>query len=386
MDRHACHETCTFRWPRRALWVCSFAWLACGPGRDSDAQASLQDAGHPSGQSEQSEASTRGPQDALPPCMWTPPACSPHIDWRFATLLRARELGQDARFTSIGGQVVGATLGSPGSHCVVRLLMADERARSAGQRFRRYTLPESIDRLIDVVDGVERRGDPPAVYALACARDSACSLWRVSSDLPDNSALEEVTGSTFDGDATALVFDEFQQQPCVLAHGMHCFDGAWHEDIAPDADDEAIREVAMGHWTSIAVSFHGIYWTRPGVPSGGPAMPWTRRSAGADVTWTGASDIYAGYFLIGEDGAFMQSSDEATSLCSHTSDFAASSGSVLVTEQGEVLFGLNDGRCSLQSLDDAPIIGSSTAYCRASQNPLLLTAQSVLGTTYCAEL
>jgi hypothetical protein len=202
--------------------------------------------------------------------------------------------------------------------------------------------------------------------------------------LPDGSALEEIDGSAFEGDVSALLFDADQQQPCVLANGLYCFDGAWHEDIAASTDDNALRAVAMGSSMSLAVAGRGVYWTRPGVPPGQPAMPWTRESADADVTWTGASDIYRGFFLIGKQGAFLESLAGKTTLCSHTSDFAASSGSVLITAQGDVLFGLNEGRCLLQSLGSDAIIASSTVYCRASQNLLVMTENSVRGTTYCA--
>lgn len=318
--------------------------------------------------------------------MWALDACPGHINWRFNTLLRAGELDPDAQFVAIGGQAVGVSIGSSGAKRVVHLHLDDEMDRY-GDRLRRYTLPDTIVSLIDVVDGVTDPGEPATVYALACPRPSAaCSLWRISASAPDGSALEELAGSTFGGAARALLFDQDQQQPCVVDDGLYCFDGAWHEDIAPSTDDNHVRDVAMGNSMSVAVAKHGVYWTRPSVPAGQPAMPWTRENAGADVNWTGASDLYTGYFLIGEQGAFLQSLEDTSTLCSHTSEFAASSGSVLVTKQGDVLFGLNEGRCLLQSLDVGAIVGSSTAYCHASQNLLLMTEDRVLGTTYCARL
>ena len=322
----------------------------------------------------------------LPPCMWRLDACPEHITWRFDTLLRASELHVNATFIAIGGQVLGVSTGPSGSKSVVRLHMDDEIERY-GEKFRRFTLPKAVVTLIDVVDGVAEPGNPPTVYALACRqRRSTCSLWQVSAAEPDGTALEEIADSTFDGHPTALLFDDDQHRPCVLDKGLHCFDGAWHEDIAPSSDDGELRDVAMGLSMSIAVAEHGVYWTRPGVAPDQPAMPWTRQSIDADVSWTGASDIYRGYFLIGERGAFMQSLPDSNSLCSHTSDFAASSGSVLVTKPGDVLFGLNEARCLLQSLGPAAIVASATVYCRASQNLLLMTEQSVLGTTFCARL
>lgn len=322
----------------------------------------------------------------LPPCMWRLDACPEHITWRFDTLLRASELHVNATFIAIGGQVLGVSTGPSGSKSVVRLHMDDEIERY-GEKFRRFTLPKAVVTLIDVVDGVAEPGNPPTVYALACRqRRSTCSLWQVSAAEPDGTALEEIADSTFDGHPTALLFDDDQHRPCVLDKGLHCFDGAWHEDIAPSSDEGELRDVAMGLSMSVAVAEHGVYWTRPGVAPDQSAMPWTRQSVDADVSWTGASDIYRGYFLIGERGAFMQSLPDGNSLCSHTSDFAASSGSVLVTKPGDVLFGLNEARCVLQSLGSDAIVASATVYCRASQNLLLMTEQSVLGTTFCARL
>lgn len=322
----------------------------------------------------------------LPPCEWTLDACPEHINWRFDTLLQAGELDEDAHFVAIGGQVVGVSSGPSASKSVVRLHMDDEIERYGG-KFRRYTLPDPVSRLVDVVDGSARPSEPATVYALACQRPKTkCSLWRISADEPDGSALEEIAGSAFDGDATELVFDDDQQQPCVLDQGLHCFDGAWRQDIEPSGDDNPLRGVAMGNSMSIAVAGKGEYWTRAVVPPGQPAMPWTRESVDADVAWTGASDILRGYFLIGERGAFLQSLRDGSTLCSHTSDFAATSGSVLVTKQGDVLFGLNEGRCQLQNLGEDAIVGSTTVYCRASQNLLLMTENRVAGTTHCVRL
>jgi hypothetical protein len=296
--------------------------------------------------------------------------------------LSASELDAEARFMAIGGQAVGVATGTAKS--VVRVHMADE-LEHYGDKFRRYTLPDTIVKLIDVADGIADRGAVATVYALACQQPrAACSLWRVSADAPDGSALEEIADSTFKGDATALLFDEDQRQPCVVAKGLYCFDGTWHEDIPPSTDDNDLRDVAIGSSMSIAVAAHGVYWKRPGTAPDQPALPWTRASADADVTWTGASDTFRGYFLIGKQGAYMQNLPNAHELCSHTSDFAASSGSVLVTKQNDVLFGLNEGRCLLQTLDSAAIIGSSTVYCQVSQNLLLMTESTISGTSYCA--
>jgi hypothetical protein len=316
--------------------------------------------------------------------MWTLDSCPAHIDWRLDTLLDAGELGPDARLIAIGGQAIGVESGVEES--VVRVHMKDEIERF-GERFRRYWLPKTVVRLIDVVDGIPSAGSSAIVYALACQQPrAACSLWTVSAEEPDGTMLEEIAGSSIDAEASALLYDEDQQQPCVLAKGLYCFDGAWHEDIPKSADDNDLRHVAMGSSTSIAVAAHGVYWKRPSVPTGRPAMAWTRERVDADVTWTGASDIYTGFFLIGERGAFMQKLSNRNTLCSHTSDFAASSGSVLVTQQGDVLFGLNEGRCMLQSLGSEPIIDSTTVYCRASQNLLVMTEHSVSGTAFCARL
>ena len=320
---------------------------------------------------------------ALPPCMWTLDACAEHITWRFDTLLHASDVDVDAHFIAIGGQAVGVVSGSTNS--VVRVHLEDEIKRY-GEKFRLFTLPQTVTKLIDVVDGLTGAGKPAVVYALACQKSKDCSLWRTSAGEPNGSALEEVEGSSFDGEPTALLFDEDQQQPCVLAKGLYCFDSSWHEVIPKSTDNNELRNVAMGNSTSIAVAAHGVYWKRPSVPTGQPVMPWTRESIDADVTWTNASDTFRGYFLVGERGAFMQNLPDAKELCSHTSDFAASSGSVLVTKQGEVLFGLNAGRCQLQSLDTGPIIGSTTVYCQASQNLLLMSDSSIAGTAFCARL
>lgn len=336
--------------------------------------------------SEHERASEPSVSALLPACGWTLDVCPAHISWRFETLLDARDVDVDARFVAIGGQALGVTAGSNGLSFVVRVHMESERNRF-GEAFRRYTFPGAVSKLIDVVDGIAAAGEPAIVYALACKNaDTACSLWRVSADEPDGSPLAEVAGSTFEGEATALLFDEEKQQPCVLAKGLSCFDGAWREEIAASADDNDLRAVAMGSSMSIAVAARGVYWTRPGVPANREPVPWTREDIGADVTWTGASDIYTGYFLIGERGAFMQKLPGANTLCSHTTDFAASSGTVLVTKSGDVLFGLNESRCLLQQLGDEAILGSTTVYCQASQNLLLMTEHQISGTIYCARL
>lgn len=353
----------------RLLALCSIL-LACtddaspNPGRDAELPA----------------LST---SELLPPCMWTLDACADHITWRFDTLLHARDVGADARFIAIGGQAVGVSYGALQS--VVRV-HTDKEINRYGDKFRRFMLPKAVVKLIDVVDGITSPGAPAVVYALACQKSKPCSLWRTVADQPADSELTEVAGSAFEGDPTALLFDEDQLQPCVLAKGLYCFDGAWHEEIPKSDDNNDLRNVAMGNSTSVAVAAHGVYWKRTAVATGQPPMPWTRESVDADVTWTNASDLFTGYFLIGERGAFMQNTRSGQMLCSHTSDFAASSGSVLVTKQGEVLFGLNDGRCLLQSLDSGPILDSSSVYCGASQNPLLMTENSVEGTAFCERL
>ncbi|HET8937096.1 MAG TPA: hypothetical protein VFN67_26825 [Polyangiales bacterium] len=320
---------------------------------------------------------------ALPPCNWTLDACAEHITWRFDALLDASDVDLDAHFIAIGGQAVGVASGPTRS--VVRVHMEDEIKRF-GEKFKLFTLPRTVVKLIDVVDGITGAGKPAVVYALACEKPKECSLWRTTADQPNGSPLDEVAGSTFDGDPISLLFDEDQLQPCVLAKGLYCFDGAWHEEIPKSPDNNYLRNVAMGNSTSIAVAAHGVYWKRTSVPTGQPVMPWTRESIAEDVTWTNASDTFRGFFLVGERGAFMQNLPDAKELCSHTSDFAASSGSVLVTKQGEILFGLNEGRCQLQSLDNGPIIDSTTVYCQASQNLLLMTDSSIAGTAFCARL
>lgn len=324
------------------------------------------------------------PSALLPPCMWTIDACPEHIDWRVDALLDSSELDPDARFIAIGGQAVGVSIGAEES--VVRVHMKDEIERF-GARFRRYWLPKTVMKLVDVVDNIPGPGAAATVYAFACQQpEAACSLWQVSGDDPDGTVLEEIAGSSFEATASALLFDEDRQQPCLMDKGLYCFDGAWREQIAQSSDGNDLRHVAMGTSMSIAVAARGVYWKRPAAPQGRPAMPWTRERVDAEVTWTGASDIFTGFFLIGERGAFMQNLSTANTLCSHTSDFAASSGSLLVTKQGEVLFGLNEGRCLLQSLGSEAIIDSTTVYCRASQNLLVMTEHSISGTTFCARL
>ena len=361
----------------RGFWsviVASGSLLACAasPGEGAPAR----DAGAP-------EASTSA---TLPACGWTLDDCPAHIDWRFDTLLTAEEVSPDAQFIAIGGQAVGVSTGAMGVKLVVRVHLEAELDRT-GDRFRRYLLPKGVHTLIDVVDGVPAPAEPAVVYALACEdAPQTCALFRVSSEEADGAYLEPIADSTFDGEPRALLFDENQRKPCVLASSLYCFDGAWREELTPDASSPALRAVAMGSSTSIAVAARGIYWTRPSVPHGQSPMPWTREDVGANVAWTGGSDLYTGYFLIGERGAFMQNLTGDSALCSHTSNFAATSGSVLVTDQGEVLFGLNEGRCKLQQLDDATIVDSATVYCQASQNLLLMTKHSVSGTRYCARL
>jgi hypothetical protein len=362
---------------QRSLVTWSLALCACTQDREPGEQAPKRDA----------EVDAASESALLPPCMWTLDACPAHIEWRLDTLLTASDVDADARFIAIGGQAVGVAAGAADTKLVVRVHMDDEIKRY-GDKFRRYTLPEDVVDLIDVVDSITAPGVPPTVYALACRQPrAACSLWRISADQPDGAALEEIEGSSFDmGEAKALLFDEDQQQPCALSKGLYCFDGSWREEIPPSTDDNDLRNVAMGTSMSIAVAARGVYWTRRGVPPGQPALPWTRESVDAEVAWNGASDIYTGYFLIGERGAFMQKLSAGQELCSHTSDFAASSGTVLVTEQGDVLFGLNESRCLLQNLGSDPIVGSTTVYCRASQNLLVMTEQSISGTIYCERL
>jgi hypothetical protein len=362
----------SFLW--RALGIAGLVAVACSSERDT--------------QRVERDAAIAAPSmaAALPACGWTLAACPEHIDWRFETLLEASELDADARFVAIGGQAVGVAAGRSGAQSFVARIHMDDEISRYGEKFRRYTLPETV-RLIDVVDSIVGAGTPATAYALACQQPSAaCSLWQVSADEPDGSPMQELPGSSFDGDATALVFDEDKQQPCVIDKGLYCFDGEWHEDIAPSDDDNHLRDVAMGTSVSVAVASRGVYWTRKGVPPNQPALPWTRERIDADVAWTGASDMYTGYFLIGEQGAFMQKLREGDELCSHTDDFAASSGTVLVTKQNDILFGLNESRCLLQNLGSEPVLGSATVYCRASQNLLLMTEHSVSGTIYCVRL
>ena len=360
----------------RPLFVSGLVVAACAAGPALDEPARVREP----------EAHAPSATPALPPCTWTLDACPEHIEWRFHRLLDARALGPDAHFIAIGGQAVGVSTGPSGSKSVVRVHMDDEILLQA-ERFRQYTLPDTVTHLIAVVDGETQLDGPATVYALACKQpETACSLWQVSSDEPTGSVLEEIVDSTFDGMPTALLFDPDQRQPCVVDKGLYCFDGAWHADIAPSTDGSDLRDVAMGSSMSLATAAHGVYWQRPRVAPERPALPWTRERVDADVTWTGASDIFKGYFLIGEQGAFMQSLPEGETLCAHATDFVASSGSVLVTQQGDVLFGLNASRCKLQDLGRESILDRTTAYCRASQNLWLMRERSIQGTTFCARL
>jgi hypothetical protein len=316
---------------------------------------------------------------SLPACTWSVDACPTNIGWQASILLQASDLGAAASFVAIGGQAVGVASSASEPKRVVRIHTTDEAERY-GTPYKLFPLPTVDLDLIDVVDG-ENDDKSVSVYALACRGPNSCSLWQSQAEAPDGSGMQELAGSTLGDKPSALVFDAYLKQPCVLANGLQCFAGSWHQEIA----DSDLRDVATGSQLSLAVGAHGKSWLRRAAADGGKAAWAEQALAGdAEVTWIAAGVRDEDSFAIGEHGAFAARVASDDSVCAYPADLAAVPGGMLVTRQGQVIYDLRFGqRCTVQQLDVGDILEGTTTHCRNGDNRWFMSKTTVIGSNYC---
>lgn len=316
---------------------------------------------------------------AYPACSWSVEPCEKRTySWQASVLLRASDFGADAHFIAIGGQAIGIA-GSVSEPKRVARFYTEIEADRFGVPYRVYPLPTPELDLIDVVDG-EIEDEQIRVYALACRASTSCSLWQVSADAADGAALQELPGSELTTAPTALIFDAYLKQPCVLAQGLRCFDGTWHEEIS----DSDVRDVAAEETVSFAVGTHGKSWLRERAENSGSAA-WVAQPVDAAADWTIAAVSGKERFAIGEHGVFKTQVGSESTVCTYPEELAATAGRVLATKQGELLYNQYEGkRCPIQRLDVGEILDGSLTYCLGGENSWFMTRDTIIGSNSCA--
>jgi hypothetical protein len=314
----------------------------------------------------------------------TPPLALPEA----VPFLRASELGQDVRFTDVGGYAVLAERGSGSDteQFVVRFtpLWSPERVATT-------VLPIVQDDATQGYSAIDVVGALGSVLhtgsdtiALVC-RDGACALF--GADSSGDGAMTALPGGTVPQGLTARGLSHFPyDRVCVYGDGGYaCFDGrSWGERQLPDTNLHMLQ--TRGGWLLASgergALFRGYDAERPleRVETGSSeTLVWAAASRACWSATTESGRLLDGCVgverLLCDGDPLPQAFEYGVDPGPRYAQFVDANGTPYQRWPRSLTQGAT--WCAMPRLPGAPVIGTSHAVCGLSDNWLLLTADAL---------
>jgi hypothetical protein len=341
-----------------------------------------------------------GSAAGLPACTASIGSCPAHSVGIWQELLKATDLGANARLVATGGLGVLGALGD-GSFRVARL--NDPAEAASGPAYTAWDFPNASAQAKPVAIMEGRLSDitpvpPNELIVLTCADTRAhCSIWRSAVNAGQLSSWEETPlPAEFSAGGVALDGGVEPRQICVYGGGMYCWTDHWQEAI-PSAQALRVNDVAFGPLWSLAVGDHGR-WFKRAHDAGGTLSAWLEQPPLNDIALSQVSVAADGGVIVGAGKLQAALGTQAPLYdCSVSDDlagFLVDPGvrglAYAVTNTGKILQHAltsaqrSEAYCAYQQLTlSGAVLDSGAVPCSASNNPRLLTDSGLFGQSQC---